>query len=249
MKNLSFVIGVKIDSQDRLNNLKISVDNLQHNLPDSEIIISEFDIDSKIGNSIKNVKHVFVKTENFFNRQKSVNYGISNSDRDIVVHYDADIILNKTIVERCVDLLLTNQLDVVYPHNGYFYDIPKEYHYEIYNNKNLNNILKENCKLLSTQNVGGAVFFNRNIFWQGGGANEKFLGVGYEDNEIYERYKKLGYKIGRVNAPIFHLNHERKETSFDYNPYNKINLQELTRIRSMNKSELLEEVKTWNYKV
>lgn len=249
MKNVSFVIGVKIDSEDRLNNLKISVDNLRYNFPDSEIVISEFDAISKIDKIFTDVKHVFLKTESFFNRQKSVNYGVNNSNGDIIVHYDADIILNKKTVDKCVELLLSNQLDVVYPHNGYFYDIPKQYHNQIFKNKNLDTITKENCTLLSNQNVGGAVFFTKNVYWDGGGANEKFLGLGYEDNEIYERYKKLEYKMGRINTPIFHLNHERKETSFDYNPYNKSNLEELVRIRNMSKSELLEEIKTWNYKI
>jgi len=247
MKDISFVIGLKIDSEDRLNNLKISIDNLRYNFPDSKIIISELDQESKIDMSLSGVKHVFAKTSDFFNRQKAVNYGISASDTKIVVHYDADIILNKKTIERCASLLLNDEIDVVYPHNGHFYDIPKEYHKKINEDKSLESINKEQCKLLSTQNVGGVVFFNREVYWKGGGANEKFLGVGYEDNEIFERFTKLKFRIGKINTPVFHLTHERKETSFDYNPYNEQNKKEYIRIHKMSYEELSEEIKNWNY--
>lgn len=247
MKDISFIIGLKIDSEDRLNNLRISVDNLNYNFPNSEIIISELDEISKIRTKFQGIKHVFTKTSEFFNRQRAVNLGINSSNRKVVAHYDADIILNKKTIEKCASLLINDEIDVIYPHNGFFYDIPKEYHKRINEDKNLNIINKEHCKLLSTQNVGGVVFFNREIYWKGGGANEKFLGVGYEDNEIFERFKKLKYRIGRIDSPIFHLNHERKETSFDYNPYNNENKKELERICRMTETELLEEIKKWNY--
>lgn len=247
MKDVSFVIGLKIDSNDRLDNLKISIDNLKYNFPQSEIIIAELDSTSKIKTKFTDIKHIFVETTDFFNRQRAINYGISASKRKIVVHYDADIILNKKIAEKCVNLILNEGMDIMYPHNGYFYDIPKNFHKIIEDEKNLNNIHEKNCILLSTQNVGGAVFFSREKYWAGGGANENFLGLGYEDNEIFERFKKLKFKIGRINAPIFHLHHERKETSYDYNPYVEHNKKEYINILKMNFRELSEHIKTWNY--
>lgn len=247
MKEISFVIGLKIDSEDRYNNLKISVDNLRYNFPESEIIISELDEESKIDIKLRGIKHIFVKTSEFFNRQRAVNYGISGSKRKVVAHYDADIILNKNTVERCVSLILNDEIDVIYPHNGHFYDIPKQYHKKINEDKSLESVNKEQCKLLSTQNVGGVVFFNREVYWKGGGANEKFLGVGYEDNEIFERFTKLKYRIGRINTPVFHLTHERKETSFDHNPYNEQNKKEYIKVHKMSFEELSEDIKNWNY--
>lgn len=247
MKDISFIIGLKIDSEDRLNNLKISVDNLRYNFPHAEIIIAELDEVSKIDMVLSGVNHIFVKTSDFFNRQKAVNYGVSASKRKVVVHYDADIILNKKTIERCYNLIVNDEIDVIYPHNGYFYDIPKQYHKKINEDKNLDSINVEQCKLLNTQNVGGAVFFNREIYWKGGGASEKFLGVGYEDNEIFERFTKLKYRIGKINTPIFHLTHERKETSFEHNPYDGQNRNEFLKIRKMSFEELSEEIKNWNY--
>ena len=74
--NVSFLIALKIDSQDRVSNLDISVKNLSHHFPNSEIIISEMDDSSKIENrytDIKNCKHVFTKTSDFCNKQKAYN--------------------------------------------------------------------------------------------------------------------------------------------------------------------------------
>ena len=47
--NVSFLIALHIDSNDRISNLRISTNNLKHHFPNSEIIISELDSESKIG--------------------------------------------------------------------------------------------------------------------------------------------------------------------------------------------------------
>jgi predicted glycosyltransferase involved in capsule biosynthesis len=241
--NISFIIAVYIDSEDRISNLNHSILKLYTDFPNSEIIISELDKESKIKNIPENCKHIFTKTEEFFNKQKAYNIGLKHSNKDNICLYDADIILKRNIVDKCYNLLQDNKIDIIYPYNGYFYDVPKHLH----NNLNIETLSINDCKLLSDRSVGGVVFFKKNIFIEGGCGNQNFIGAGYEDNELYERYKKLGYSIGRLNAPLFHLTHQRKETSFDYNPYDSHNKKEFFRICNMTKEELLKEIKTWNY--
>ena len=101
--------------------------------------------------------------------------------------------------------------------------------------------------MFSPRSVGGVVFFNREIFWQCGGANENFKGLGYEDDEIFERFKKLKTKMGRINKPLFHLTHERKETAYDHNPFVKANGDEFLRIQNMTREQLLNEIETWEW--
>ena len=82
--------------------------------------------------------------------------------------------------------------------------------------------------------------------------NEKFIGWGYEDNELIERFTKLDYKIGRVPGPLYHLDHPRKSVSsynslkkmFGYfkNPILKNNKREFKKVKSMSKKELLKYV-------
>lgn len=244
--NISFLIALQIDSEDRLSNLKISTENIIHHFPNSEIIISEIDSESKLPEEFKKFKHIFTRDSNFFSKTRAYNIACKNSVNDIICLYDADIVLKNSVVDKCVDILCNKNQDVVYPYNGYFYDIPKNYHRSILNEKNLDCVNLSDCKLLSDRSVGGAVFFKKNIFIEGGGANEN-IKIGYEDNEFFERFKKLGYAIARLNCPIFHLTHIRKETSFDYNPHKEIFQKEFYRICNLSKENLLKEIKTWKY--
>jgi hypothetical protein len=50
-----------------------------------------------------------------------------------------------------------------------------------------------------------------------------------------------------LSTPILHLTHERKETSYNYNPHGKHNEIEFARIDRMNKVELLDEIKKWEW--
>jgi len=243
---ISFLIALQIDSEDRLSNLKISTDNLIHHFPDSEIVISEIDAETKLPEQFKTFKHIFTKDSEFFSKTRAYNIAAKHCINDIICLYDADIVLKDSVIKKCYDILNNNNQDIVYPYNGYFYDIPKKYHETILEEKNLNIVDVSECKLLSDRSVGGAVFFKKNIFIEGGGANEN-IKIGYEDNEFFERFKKLGYSIARLNCPIFHLTHVRKETSFDYNPYKSVFEKEFYRICTLSKNDLIEEIKTWKH--
>ena len=248
MNNISFLIALQIDSTDRLSNLDISVDSLLYHFPECDIVIAELDGTSKIKNRYPKCNHIFIETTEFFNKQKAYNIAASNSKHQIIALYDADVILDPQAIKRAIELISNKRADIVWPYDGKFFDVPKKFHKEIKETKSLSSIKIEECILFSSVSVGGVVFFDKNVFWEGGGGNEKFKGAGWEDNEIYVRYTALGYKRIRLDIPMFHLNHERKETSYNYNPYNKHNEAEFVRIDRMNKEQLLAEIITWKYK-
>ena len=244
--NISFLIALQIDSEDRISNLKISTENIINYFPNSEIIISEIDSESKLPQEFKTYKHIFTKDSSFFSKTRAYNIACKNSINDIICLYDADIILKNNVIEKCYNILSNENIDIIYPYNGYFYDIPKNYHNDILNEKNLNFVDIKKCRLLSDRSCGGAVFFKKKVFIDGGKANEN-IKIGYEDNEFFERFKKLGYAIARLNCPIFHLTHVRKETSFDFNPYKHIFEKEFYRICNLSKENLIKEIKNWKY--
>ena len=248
MKNIpiTFAVGVYIESEDRLLNLDRAIDNLTHHFPDSEIIISEMDTTSKIKGRYNQCKHIFTETDEFFCRVKAFNIAAYAAKNSVLSLYDADIIIKKSIIEKSANLICEDKMDLVYPYDGRFYDVPKKYHEDVKVNKNLDNIDINECKLLSPQSVGGVVFGKTDVILKNGCYHENFLGPGYEDNEFYERFVKLGYRIGRINSPLFHMTHERKETSFDYSPYVNLNRTEYIRIHNMNKDQLIEEISVWN---
>ena len=245
--SLSFLIPLQIDSIDRLINLKISTNYIKHHYPDSEIIISELDTESKIGSTFINCTHIFSKTNDFFNKQKAFNIAAKNSTKDIIALYDADVIADINAINKSIDMLNSDTVDIVWPYNGKFYDVPKQLHSVIEKDKSIKNIQLNFCTLFSAQSVGGAVFLKKHVFFEGGGGNENFKGAGWEDNEIYDRFTRLGYRRAKLDTYLLHLNHERKDTSYNYNPYGKENQNEYVRIRDMNKEELLKEISTWHW--
>lgn len=244
---ISFLIALQIDSEDRMSNLKISTNNLNYHFPNSEIIISELDSTSKIGVEFSFCKHIFTSTTEFFNKQKAYNIATTNSSNDIICLYDADIVMDPRAIKKSAELINNKQADIVWPYNGNFYDVPKQFHSDIDLNKSISNVKLDECTLFSPRSVGGVVFFNKQVFIDGGKGNEYFKGAGWEDNEIYERFTKLGYKRIRLDTFLLHLTHERKETSYNYNPHGDHNAREFARINAMNKTQLLNEIATWKW--
>ena len=245
LTDVSFLIALKIDSKDRINNLDITIEYLQHHF-DTEIIISEQSKESHIKGRY-DCKHIYTEVDEFFNRQKGVNIAAKQSTKPIIAHYDADVILTPQQIIKAVETIRDGTLELASPYNGHFYDVPKLFHKEIAASHSTDCIDISQCNMFSPRSVGGVVFFNREIFWQCGGANENFKGLGYEDDEIFERFKKLKTKMGRINKPLFHLTHERKETAYDHNPFVKANGDEFLRIQNMTREQLLNEIETWEW--
>lgn len=246
MNSVSFLIALQVDSQDRLDNLNITIPYIQHYFPESEIILSEIDKESKITNNYQNCLHIFTESSEFFSKTKAYNIAAKKAKNDIICLYDVDIVLSKETLDKGIQIIKNNVTQILYPYNGYCYDVPKQYHQAISRDKNINSININECRLMSKISIGGITFFKKEVFEGGGGANEN-ISIGYEDNEMFERFKKLGYSIGRINTPLFHLTHSRKETSFDYNPNKQLYLEEYLRILNMSKKDLQKEIKSWNH--
>ena len=246
LSDVSFLIALKVDSNDRVNNLDITIDYLNHYF-DTEIIICEQGPVPVLENRYSSCKYVFHQIDEFFNRQKGVNIAARHSTKPFIAHYDADILLEPEQITKTVDALRSKEVEFVLPYNGHFYDVPKQFHAQIADTKTLTGFTVNDCELFTVRGVGGVVFFDRNVFWKNGGANENFKGLGYEDNEIFDRFRILKTKMARINKPLFHLNHVRKETSYNYNPFVKDNEREYVRVVSMSYEELKNEISNWTW--
>src|SRR5690606_35950519 len=111
--------------------------------------------------------------------------------------------------------------DVVYPYDGRFARVPRSYYHNIFQKKDIGVCVGkfkgtgENDKL----SVGGAVLFNRQSYFDGGGENERFISFGPEDRERYYRFTTLGYDVRRVPGRLFHIDHWRGKNSSMKNPF------------------------------
>ena len=246
LDDISFLIALKVDSEDRIKNLDLTISYLTHYF-DVEIILCEQGPTPVLENRYANCKYVFHQIDEFFNRQKGVNIAAKHSNKPYIAHYDADILLEPEQIIKSIEALRSKEVELILPYNGYFYDVPKHFHQHILDTKTLTGFTTNDCELFTVRGVGGVVLFNKEIFWKNGGANENFKGLGYEDNEIFDRFRILNTKMARINKPLFHLNHVRKETSYNYNPFVKDNEKEYVRIASMSYEQLKSEISTWSW--
>ena len=242
MIKLDILIPVFIDNDDRLVNLYNTV-NLLKKYDFIKIYIGEYYIDNpRVQINDGNVKVVTTTiNSDFFNKMSCVNELFDISTSQYVAVYDADVLIFKKSLINALNML-DNGYDLVYPYNGYFYNLPKPITHKLLNTENF--CLSE-CILWNKNSYGGCVIFNRNVFLSGGKCNPNFKNVGYDDNEIFERFSKLGYVIGRTDYPILHMEHDRSHTAFGSNKYELHNATECSRIFKMNKQQLIEEIKTW----
>ena len=86
---------------------------------------------------------------------------------------------------------------------------------------------------------GGDVFVNSNKYIDVDMKNERHYEWGNEYYDCYNRFTNLGYNVYRVDAPLFHLCHSRKEnSSFRSKIFHQISSNELYRILNSSKEEL-----------
>jgi hypothetical protein len=79
-----------------------------------------------------------------------------------------------------------------------------------------------------------------------GGYNTNFIGWGFEDDEISNRYTKLGFELERVkdtSAIAWHLPHDN--TIREKHPFYQQNYQHSEFVGHCTKQELENYIKTW----
>jgi hypothetical protein len=99
----------------------------------------------------------------------------------------------------------------------------------------------------STSDFGWAQFFRRQVYIDGGMENENFKAYAPEDKERFYRFTTLGYNVGRIDKPVYHLEHSRGENSWFSNPHMQFNMAEWERIQSMDREQLLDYYSQQDY--
>jgi GT2 family glycosyltransferase len=239
MENTTFIVCARIDCQERMDNLDFCISFLQDNFP-SPIVIMEEDASSKIESRYQSVQHVFIKSLfPIFQRTRLVNKAVNEI---VTTPYfcllDMDVFVDPDIYKQAVGYL--ENYSVVYPFDGRFYEIPQKY------NKirglRMDQIEEGDKSMINTDSVGGAIFFRAFDFIRGGMENELFLGWGHEDAERYTRFKKLGYKIKRMDNPMYHFTHPRGINSSGKNPHVRTNEAERFKIEAMKSTDLVKYI-------
>lgn len=235
--DISVIIPLYVDHDDRLVNLNTLRDYLE------DVGIVDVIIHEKFRNvpKARGGHHMpsYIGDEPY-NKMKCVNEVADCCHGKLIAIWDVDVIFPKSSMQKSIDLF-NNGSDMVYPYNGQFYNVPKTEFGNLWNGK----INMDKCELWNPNSYGGCVIFKKEVFEAGGRGNPKIQHVGFDDNEIHARFYKLGYKIDRVDAPLFHMEHERTETAVENTPYLNANMEIYNKICAMSREEILEEIKSW----
>jgi len=243
---MDFLIPVKIDHPDRLRNLDIVIKYL-NKCGYNNIYLAEHDSAPSLKDRYPTIKeYMFIdkQEDKTFNKMKAFNDLFYLSKSKAIALYDVDAIISKKDLNLAEKLINDNEADVVYPYNGKFYDLPKNRVEEMFEDR-LTKVDLSECTLFNSNSRGGVVVFDRQVFKDGGMANENFINVGYDDNEIAERFTILGYRVQLTSGVLIHLNHYRGDTSFNYNKHLKHNERLFLETSSCTKQQLLDKIKSW----
>lgn len=246
LKDITFTIPVFYDHRDRMQNLNLSVCILQKYV-DTNIMVGEQggDVFRYMGQWCEYMEFPFQD----FHRTKMLNEMALKADTPYIANWDCDVIIPP------MQLLLTamklrDGADMVYPYGGNFIRLGRECFKNLERTLDIGVVasLPEVIRKTAENSVGGAVFFNKQSFINGGMENEYMISFAPEDVERYERFNVLGYNIQRAGGNLFHINHYIGKDSSKRNPYFYPNHAELAKIRAMSKRELLAYINTWYWR-
>jgi hypothetical protein len=266
LSNTTFIIPLRIESDDRLRNIITVVCFLLESF-DTNVIIKEVDTESVFEESalpqikeffdgnVSGLTHIFEKSNaKVFYRMEILNQMISMCKTDIIVNYDCDVLMKpETYIESC-RMISEDNYDIVYPYG--FGSWQKQIFAD---DKMISEFLSADCNFSilekkHTENLsryGHVQFFNRFSYIDGGMENENFKGSSPEDIERHHRFVTLGYNVGRLDHWIYHLEHSRGinswPVSYQTNPHMKENIALWEYLQTLDKEKLREYYNNQEY--
>ena len=256
LKNCTFIIPIRIESEDRMRNVVTVLAYLLKNF-DTKVIVKEVDVESVfvdqvlsqiedfLGDSINNLTHVFEKSDDpVFYRMKILNEMIDMADTNVIANYDCDVLFKKETYVESVKMIMDG-FDLVYPYGFGNYQkqvfIDDDGVSEFINEDFDFEVLDKKSRMYDAQ-YGHVQFVNRKSYILAGMENENFRGSSPEDKERFYRFDKMGYSVGRIDDIVYHLEHSRGVNSWPNsvqgNPYMKQNFDEWEKIQKMTGHQL-----------
>lgn len=252
LKDVSFLIPIKIDSEDRLKNLYATTAYIDKYF-ETQIFVFEVDHRQQVDVSRlpQGTRYIFEKTDNdrLF-RTRINNEMIKIADTSIVALYDADVIIPLKQILQAVKMLRKGPFKIVSPYDGRFFEVDillKEMFIKFQDD----DFLKANRYkggLASMRSYGGCIFIDKECYKKAGMENQNLTSWGPDDLERVKRMQILGNRTIRVQGCLYHLHHERKMDSGYQNQYEYENLM-LTYldISRMDEPQLKKHIKTWKW--
>ena len=219
LKDTTFIIPVRIDSMIRLENLLLTLENLESNFYTNIKIVEAAYYNNGILKQLINPDitiDFFEDKDPVFHRTKHLNSISKNVNTYITGIWDSDVIIESSQIIDAIKNLREKKCDFAYPYNGQFFDTSEIFrnHYLLYKDIDF---LKKNASKMELlyssvkegDSVGGAFLISTMKYKMSGLENENLYGWGLNDGERYHRWLIMNYCLYRSNGPLFHLTHPR----------------------------------------
>jgi cellulose synthase/poly-beta-1,6-N-acetylglucosamine synthase-like glycosyltransferase len=228
--NFSCIILYRHNIQ-RWNNLKRVLDWL-NGFSGVEIIIVEQDTHSKIEHLNFPAKHIFTKSNMPFNRSWGFNVGLKNTNSDIVVFTDCDLIMEPNSFISAIKKI--EEYDMVSPYSSVVDLNPEESQLQMESIFRINRPGRGEEDHQKINICGGITIFKKEAILKVGGWNEDFWAWGAEDD--YQTIKvNFFLRSYEQKGRCFHLYHDRDAP--DQKWYQR-NLQILQNAKKMSMEEI-----------
>jgi len=264
LHNLTFCFHVRIDTSERLRNIKIVTDYYRKYCSNFQFIFFEDTQQPVLLNTIQlqnNDKYIHMYNSGEWVKARGFNTGAKLSDNDIIIFHDTDIILHPEQIIQGRDRLTTSiNTGLIYPYDGLFIYTKMPVKNKFEESLNYTDLSKhlpdtrnvyyqnDNVWIVHNNSVGGCVMSRKDNFFKYGGYNPNFKGWGYEDDEIAKRVHILGYDVERINdRPMWHLPHEGEGASAkDNHDHYEKNRILCGWVETQPKNILEDYIKTWD---
>jgi hypothetical protein len=249
MRDLSFVIPIRVDTPDRLENCETILRFLQMHFPQSEIQLVEQDVTTQtaaLRSAFPQVVWHFEFNDRHFSRGGAINTGLLRSTRSIVCAYDTDILVNPEALRRSAVLIDEGRWPIVIPFNLIFVELSGALRKSVIDDlgisglSNISNLseVPRHPEIASRVLSGAIMMCDRELVIMEGGYNRKMISYGWEDIEFFKRFEKLGYYSCMLHEfNLIHLDHRRGPDS-RVNEMYKLNQAEFDKVLKMPQSEL-----------
>jgi len=244
MNNITFVFPIRVDSNERLQNLEANIIYLKNIFTNPNIIVIEDETTNFVDQSVNIVNTNY---GNAFHKTKIINTAIKNIDNEFVAILDVDLFFSENDYMEAYNKLINNEYDFIFSYNGICWNYNRNFINYIFSNKLIqhNEYSEYRLEHMNNNSVGGSIWCSIENFIKIKGQNENIISWGYEDNEFFRRLHILEKRFYRTSGIAYHLDHPRNFNSSFVNPNLNNNLEEYNRISNMNKQELELELEKW----
>jgi len=251
LADVTFVIPVRIDSQERSWNVDILLDFFIRHF-DSKIIVMEAD----------RYQRYFVKKDNcriryffeedhrpIFQHTLCLNQLYRKVDTPIIAGWDTDILVAPEQIVKTVEQIRKGNAVMGLAYDGQAIQTTPQLAglYHVMKNFDIFRNAGELKPMYGDLSVGGAFIFDKKKYLQAGGENEFFTGWGPEDIERVKRIEILySQPVYRAEGCAYHLWHPRYINSGYADEQSEINgKKEYLKICAMNAEELRNYIQSW----